>query len=91
MSANASRSVGITISHYYLSLFSCCGSDILLFLCPDSPGIDPTQTGVLASVETQTFQVLQRSEYTAPYITDISRHFARQGVPLLLPPGVSAD
>ncbi|KAJ1024790.1 hypothetical protein NDA16_002830 [Ustilago loliicola] len=47
--------------------------------------------GVLASVETQVFEVVKRGDYTAPYITDISRHFARQGVPLLLPPGVSAD
>lgn len=47
--------------------------------------------GPLAVVETQVFAVVKRNEYTAPYITDVSRHFARQGVPLLLPPGVSAD
>ncbi|CDU24902.1 uncharacterized protein SPSC_04735 [Sporisorium scitamineum] len=55
------------------------------------PGISPSQTGILASVETQTFQVVKRNDYMAPYITDVSRHFARQGVPLLLPPGVSAE
>ncbi|SJX64447.1 uncharacterized protein SRS1_15089 [Sporisorium reilianum f. sp. reilianum] len=55
------------------------------------PGINPSQMGVLASVETHTFQVVKRAEYMAPYITDVSRHFARQGVPLLLPPGVSAE
>lgn len=48
-------------------------------------------SGVLAEVQTNTFEVVKREEYTAPYITDVSRHFARQGVPLLLPPGVSAD
>ena len=56
------------------------------------PGMQtPSDSGVLASVETHVFQVVKRHEYTAPYITDISRYFARQGVPLLLPPGVSAD
>lgn len=49
------------------------------------------EQGNLASIETQIFEVVKRDDYTAPYITDISRHFARQGVPLLLPPGVSAD
>lgn len=53
--------------------------------------MDPSQTGILAAVETNPFQVVKRNDYTAPYITDISRHFARQGVSLLLPPGVSAD
>ncbi|SAM83985.1 uncharacterized protein UBRO_06309 [Ustilago bromivora] len=52
---------------------------------------DVMDDGVLASVETQVFEVVKRGDYTAPYVTDVSRHFARQGVPLLLPPGVSAD
>ncbi|SPO27915.1 uncharacterized protein UTRI_05058 [Ustilago trichophora] len=55
------------------------------------PGMPIAEQGHLASIETQIFEVVKRDEYTAPYITDISRHFARQGVPLLLPPGVSAD
>uniref|UniRef100_V5EES5 Velvet domain-containing protein n=2 Tax=Kalmanozyma brasiliensis (strain GHG001) TaxID=1365824 RepID=V5EES5_KALBG len=55
------------------------------------PGISAIEEGVLASVETNTFEVVERANFMAPYITDVSRHFARQGVPLLLPPGVSAD
>ncbi|SNX86253.1 uncharacterized protein MEPE_04962 [Melanopsichium pennsylvanicum] len=56
------------------------------------PGMPTTsENGILASTETQIFEVVKRNVYAAPYITDVSRHFARQGVPLLLPPGVSAD
>ncbi len=55
------------------------------------PGMEAAEVGSLASLETQTFEVVKRTDYSAPYITDISRHFARQGVPLLLPPGVSAE
>lgn len=58
---------------------------------PDRPGMPSSEQGILASTETHIFQVVKRNDYTAPYITDVSRHFARQGVPLLLPPGVSAD
>ncbi|PWZ01152.1 hypothetical protein BCV70DRAFT_158916 [Testicularia cyperi] len=54
-------------------------------------GESAPDSGPLATAETETFEVVERQTYVAPYITEVSRHFARQGVPLLLPPGATAD
>ncbi|KAN0061920.1 hypothetical protein ACQY0O_005915 [Thecaphora frezii] len=54
-------------------------------------GSSSASPGALAQVSTEPFDVVSSSDYVAPYITDLTRHFARQGAGLLLPPGQAAD
>lgn len=46
---------------------------------------------VLATVQTSPFTVHLASDYTAPYVTDVTRFFARQGAALPLPSGERID
>ncbi|EPQ26364.1 uncharacterized protein PFL1_06012 [Pseudozyma flocculosa PF-1] len=55
------------------------------------PGSSPAPMGALAEVLTEPFDVVPSSDYVAPHLTDLTRHLARQGAGLLLPPGQAAD
>lgn len=45
----------------------------------------------LASITTDAFNVVTNAQYVAPHITELTRHFALNGVGLLLPPGQTSN
>ncbi|UZJ55147.1 hypothetical protein CBS101457_004467 [Exobasidium rhododendri] len=55
------------------------------------PTASPRVTATLANASTDPFSVVLSADYVAPHITDLTRHFARQGVGLLLPPNQTGD
>ncbi|PWN28742.1 hypothetical protein BDZ90DRAFT_217817, partial [Jaminaea rosea] len=62
-----------------------------LLRLPSSTSTTSSASAVLATIQTSPFNVQLASEYIAPYVTDLTRHFARQGAALPLPQGEHTD